>query len=44
MLKVAFQEPPYTTSIDLLNHIKEVTPDSLNYLLDDMFEQLFLSK
>jgi ABC-2 type transport system permease protein len=40
--KVAFQEPPYTTSIDLLNHIKEVTPDSLNYLLDDMFETITL--
>ena len=40
--KVAFQEPPYTTSIDLLNHIKEVTPDSLSYLLDDMFETITL--
>lgn len=40
--KVAFQEPPYTTSIDLLNHIKEVTPDSLSYLLNDMFETITL--
>ena len=40
--KVAFQEPPYTTSIDLLNHIREVTPDSLNYLIKDMFETITL--
>tara|TARA_B100001094_G_scaffold188813_1_gene183067 strand:- start:5726 stop:9379 length:3654 start_codon:yes stop_codon:yes gene_type:complete len=40
--KVAFQEPPYTTSIDLLNHVKEVTPDSLNYLIKDMFETITL--
>jgi ABC-2 type transport system permease protein len=40
--KVAFQEPPYTTSIDLVNHIKEVTPDSLTYLIKDMFETITL--
>ena len=40
--KVAFQEPPYTTSIDLVNHVKEVTPDSLNYLIKDMFETITL--
>ena len=40
--KVAFQEPPYTTTIDLLDHVKEVTPDSLNYLIKDMFETITL--
>ncbi len=40
--KVAFQEPPYTTSVDLINHVKEVTPDSLNYLIKDMFETITL--
>jgi ABC-2 type transport system permease protein len=40
--KVAFQEPPYTTSIDMVNHVKEVTPDSLNYLIKDMFETITL--
>ena len=40
--KVAFQEPPYTTSIDMVNHIKEVTPDSLSYLIKDMFETITL--
>ena len=40
--KVAFQDPPYTTSIDLVNHVKEATPDSLNYLIEDMFETITL--
>ena len=40
--KVAFQNPPYTTSIDLVNHIKTATPDSLNYLIEDMFETITL--
>ena len=40
--KVAFQDPPYTTSIDLVNHVNEVTPDSLNYLIEDMFETITL--
>jgi ABC-2 type transport system permease protein len=40
--KVAFQEPPYTTSIDLVNHVKEVVPDSLSYIIKDMFETITL--
>lgn len=40
--KVKFQEPPYTTSIDLVNHIREVTPDSLQYTIHDMFETITL--
>ncbi|PQJ74699.1 ABC transporter permease/M1 family aminopeptidase [Polaribacter gangjinensis] len=40
--KVQFQNPPYTTSIDMVNHIKEVTPDSLQYLIHDMFETITL--
>lgn len=42
--KVKFQEPPYTTSIEFVNHIKEVTPDSLQYLIKDMFETITLYK
>ena len=42
--KVKFQEPPYTTSIDMMNHIDEVTPDSLKYVLKDMFETVTLYK
>ncbi|GAA4975498.1 M1 family aminopeptidase [Algibacter aquimarinus] len=38
--KVQFQYPPYTTSIDMVNHIREVTPDSLQYTIKDMFETI----
>lgn len=40
--KVKFQEPPYTTSIEMVNYIKEVTPDSLKYVINDMFETITL--
>ncbi len=40
--KVSFQYPPYTTSVELLDMIKEVTPDSLQYILKDMFESIVL--
>ena len=40
--KVKFQEAPYTTSIDMVNHIKAVTPDSLQYVIKDMFETITL--
>ncbi|OUR91173.1 hypothetical protein A9Q87_11500 [Flavobacteriales bacterium 34_180_T64] len=42
--KVKFQEAPYTTSIDMVNHIREVTPDSLQYVIKDMFETITLYK
>ncbi|MFK8061109.1 MAG: M1 family aminopeptidase, partial [Polaribacter sp.] len=42
--KVAFQEPPYTTSIEMVDYIREVTPDSLQYVLKDMFETITLYK
>ncbi len=40
--KVKFQEPPYTTSIEMVDFIKEVTPDSLQYVIHDMFETITL--
>lgn len=40
--KVKFQEPPYTTSIEIVDYIKEVTPDSLQYVIKDMFETITL--
>ncbi|WP_179353720.1 ABC transporter permease/M1 family aminopeptidase [Winogradskyella vidalii] len=40
--KVKFQEPPYTTSIDMVNHLKAATPDSLQYVITDMFETITL--
>ncbi len=42
--KVKFQEPPYTTSIDMVNYIKAATPDSLQYIIKDMFETVTLYK
>lgn len=36
--KVKFQSPPYTTSSEMVDFIREVTPDSLRYLIKDMFE------
>ena len=42
--KVQFQEPPYTTSIEMVNYIREVTPDSLQYVIKDMFETITLYK
>lgn len=42
--KVKFQEAPYTTSIDMVNYIREATPDSLQYVIKDMFETITLYK
>ena len=39
---VGFQEPPYTISDELVGMIREVTPDSLQYLMDDMFANITL--
>jgi len=38
----AFKEERYPTSEDLLGYIREVTPDSLQYLIKDMFETITL--
>ncbi|CAN5636741.1 M1 family aminopeptidase [soil metagenome] len=37
-----FQEPPYTTSRELLGYLRAATPDSLQYVLADMFEEITL--
>lgn len=42
--KVKFQKPPYTTSLEMLAYIKEATPDSLRYILKDMFTTITLYK
>lgn len=42
--KVKFQEPPYTTSIEMVDYIREVTPDTLQYVIKDMFETITLYK
>jgi len=40
--KVRFQEAPYTTSIEMLEYIRKLAPDSLSYLIEDMFETITL--
>lgn len=40
--KVKFQEAPYTTSIEMVDYIKKVVPDSLQYTIKDMFETITL--
>ena len=40
--KVAFQEAPYTNSIELVDELRLATPDSLKYLINDMFETITL--
>ncbi len=40
--KVKFQDAPYTTSIDMVNHLRAATPDSLQYVIKDMFETVTL--
>jgi ABC-2 type transport system permease protein len=40
--KVKFQEPPYTTSVEMVDYIKKATPDSLQYVIKDMFETITL--
>lgn len=36
--KVKFQNPPYTTSLEFVDMLKERVPDSLQYLVKDLFE------
>ena len=40
--QVGFQDPPYTTSLELYEHLKKATPAKYEYLLEDMFEKITL--
>ena len=40
--KVAYQEPPYTTSRELLAEYRAVTPPEFQYLITDLFEGIIL--
>ncbi|HUM46449.1 MAG TPA: M1 family aminopeptidase, partial [Chitinophagales bacterium] len=40
--KVKFQDAPYTTSIEMVDYIRKATPDSLQYLIRDLFETVTL--
>jgi len=37
-----YKNPPFPTSIDAVNELRKVTPDSLQYLIPDMFENITL--
>ncbi|MCZ6918358.1 MAG: M1 family aminopeptidase [Gemmatimonadetes bacterium] len=39
---VAFQGPPYTNSREFVSYLREATPDSLQYVIEDMFETITL--
>lgn len=39
---VAFQEAPYTNSVEFISYIRQVVPDSLDQMVDDMFEKITL--
>jgi len=39
---VAFQEPPYTNSLELLAYLRKETPPEYQYLLADLFENITL--
>lgn len=38
----AYMQPPYSTSVSAIRAFKKVTPDSMQYLIDDMFENITL--
>ncbi|MCE7993484.1 MAG: hypothetical protein HEP71_15965 [Roseivirga sp.] len=40
--KYKYQEAPYPTSLNFVSHMKEATPDSLRYLIEDMFEKVVI--
>ncbi|MGF7023280.1 M1 family aminopeptidase [Sphingobacterium sp. HSC-15S19] len=40
--RTAFQNPPYTTSSEFVDSFRQATPDSLRYLIKDMFETITL--
>ena len=40
--KVAYQEPPYTTALELEDCLRAVTPPQYMYLIDDMFDSITL--
>jgi len=39
---VAYQDAPYTNSREFVSYLREATPDSLQYLIEDMFETITL--
>jgi aminopeptidase N len=40
--RYAFKQPPFSTTKDMLNYIKKATPDSIKYIINDLFETITL--
>lgn len=40
--KFGYKNPPYATSIDAVTEFRKITPDSLSYLIPDLFENITL--
>ncbi|HUS86716.1 MAG TPA: M1 family aminopeptidase [Bacteroidales bacterium] len=40
--KYGFKDAPYPTSLDLIEEFRSVTPDSLQYVIKDLFESIIL--
>jgi aminopeptidase N len=40
----ALQGPPYPTTLDLIRYIRQVTPDSMQYFVTDVFDNITLYK
>jgi len=40
--RTAYQEPPYTTTNIFMEELEAVTPDSLSYLVEDLFRKIVL--
>ena len=40
--RFGYKEPPYPTALDLVEGLREVTPEEMQYLLDDLFEEITL--
>lgn len=40
--KVAYQRPPFTNSVEFVDVIRKYTPDSLQYVVTDLFERITL--
>ncbi|MDP8321834.1 MAG: M1 family aminopeptidase, partial [Candidatus Stygibacter australis] len=38
----AYEEPPYTNSLEFMEYIEPIVPDSLNYIIDDWFKKITL--
>ncbi len=39
---VAYQNPPYTSSVELIDRLKRIVPPNFSYIMGDMFESITL--